>query len=209
MGVESDIISAYLPDASAEDAEAICEEQTLTEAGELDLDGANVNDAGVGIFNPARQVAIAATVDSSTLFTIVGTDEFGNPQTIVTEYTASMAQVITDEYWSTVTSITVSGAATGVTVGNDASFAYLVSPSRARLKGLQYVQGSVTNKVLTVLDGPVERFKCDLVGKGGIQDVRDNQAVVYIPSNGILFDNNMVIYGEQGDFTSLNVFYQR
>jgi hypothetical protein len=208
MGVESDILSAYLPDASAENVDAICETQTLAEAGALELDGSAVTN-GVGIFYPARQAAIVATVGATRLFTIVGTDEFGVAQTVVVEYTAVMSQVITTEYWSTITSITVNGAAADVTVGDDASFAYVVSPSRARLKGLQYVQTSATNKLLTILDGATEKFKCTLVGKGAIADIQDNQAVVYIPQNGILFESNMVIYGEQGDFTSVNIFYQR
>jgi hypothetical protein len=207
MGVESNIKSVLLTDVT-EDVDSICEQQTLAEADDLTIDGVFA-DGGVATLYPARQVAIVATVAATRIFTIVGTDEFGNPQTVAAEYTQVMSQLVTTEYWSTVTSITVNGAATDVTVGDDASFAYVISPSRARLKGLLYVQSSTTDKTLTILDGAKEEFKCTLVGKGGIADIGNYYGVVYIPQDGVLFDTNMVVYGEEGDFSTVNVFYQR
>lgn len=207
MGVESNIKSVLLTDVT-EDVDSICEEQTLAEAGALDIDGAFEED-GIAVLYPARQLAIVATVAATRIFTIVGTNEFGNPQTVAVEYTQVMSQVITTEYWSTVTSITVNGAATDVTVGDDASFAYVISPSRARLKGMIYVQSSTTDKTLTVYDDDIAEFECTLVGKGAIADTGNYSGVVYIPQDGILFDTNMVVYGEEGDFSTVNVFYQR
>lgn len=213
MSVELDLFCEYIPNPDAEDADAVCEQQDLAEAGDLDLDGTVVNDDGVAIFEPARQAAIVCTIPGDApppvLFTIVGKDEFGNAQTVVVEYTAATSQSITAQYWSEISSISCSGAVDDVTVGNDASFAVVISNSRARLKGVNYVQDGTSTKTLEIKNGGAVQFRCDLVGKSGIQDAADSFAVIYIPQNGILFDENMVIYGEVGDFYSVNVFYQR
>jgi len=207
MGVESNIKSVLLTDV-AEDVDSICEQQTLAEADDLTIDGVFA-DGGVATLYPARQVAIVATVAATRIFTIVGTDEFGNAQTVSVEYLQIMSQVVTTQFWSTVTSVSVNGAATDVTVGDDPSFAYVLSPSRARLKGLTYVQDSTTDKTLTIKDGSTETFKCTLVGKGAIADTGNYSEVVNLPDDGILFKQNMVVYGEAGDFSTVNVFYQR
>jgi VCBS repeat-containing protein len=208
MSSDSDIQSLLVSDPSAEDTDAVCETQTKASAGALTLNGAAVT-TGVANFSPARQAAIVATVAATRLFTIVGADEFGRAQTVVVSYTAVMSQVITTEYWSSITSITVSGAAVDVTVGNDASFAAVISASRSRLKGVWYVQGTTTNKSFELTDNGTTRFECVLVGKGGVADVPDSTHNFALPGNGILFENNMVLYGEQGDIGSINFFFQR
>jgi|GEM_PF-2325386 len=57
--------------------------------------------------NPPRRLALTAWDDFSHLgFTIVGTDENGNPQTVVGFRGPNNGTVLTDELWSEVTSIT-------------------------------------------------------------------------------------------------------
>jgi hypothetical protein len=204
----SDIFSTLVVDPSAEDVDAVCETQTLASADDLALDGVAVTD-GVAVFSPARQAAIVATVAATRLFTITGTDELGRAQTVVVEYTNVMAQSITTQYWSTITNIAVNGAAADVTVGNDASFAAVISASRARLMGVWYVQGSETNKTLAVTDDGTTRFQCVMVGKGTVVGASDYSDNFTFPQSGVLFSANMVVYGEQGDFGSVNFFYQR
>jgi hypothetical protein len=88
-----------------------------TPSGAMTLDGAYVS-GGVATFDYARQLAIASDgVDNGITFTVVGTDADGYALTeVVTGPNATTVE--STNYFKTVSSITLSGAAVGtVTVG--------------------------------------------------------------------------------------------
>lgn len=98
--------------ALTNDANGIFEDQTLAQAGDLDLDGALVS-GGVATFNEAQIVAIEGTGNNSGItFTVYGTDADGNSTSqIITGANNGTAK--TTIYFKTVTRVAASGAITG------------------------------------------------------------------------------------------------
>ncbi len=116
----------FVIDTQITDAGGIAEVQDLVAAGDLVLDGAwivggifdvRITYSGVG----ASQIIVGSDDDvSGVLFTVHGTDIFGNPMTeSINGINAN--SVTTNEYFQTVTRISADDAATNVYAGSDGS----------------------------------------------------------------------------------------
>ena len=102
--------------ALTNDANGIFEDQTLADAGALDLDGALVS-GGVATFNEAQIVSINGSGNNSGItFTVTGTDADGN-STSQTITGANNGTAKTTIHFKTVTSVVTSGAVTGNVIG--------------------------------------------------------------------------------------------
>ena len=97
---------------------AVALSQTPLVAGNLTLNGALVT-AGVATFDVARRVAIAsAGADSARVFTLVGTDRYGNAQSETITNVATPTPVNSVKDYLTVTRVSVdAGTAGAITVG--------------------------------------------------------------------------------------------
>lgn len=99
-------------------ANGVCLAQTPGAAGPLTLNGSLVTN-GVATFDNARRVAVADSgADAAVVFTITGTDRYGNKQTdTITGLDASSAYTTLD--FLTVTEVASSAGTTGsITVGS-------------------------------------------------------------------------------------------
>ncbi len=101
------------------DADGICETQTPTEAGYLDLDGILVSDDGTVTLAVAQKLSIAsAGNDTGVTFTVTGRDESRLVEITEVITGANTATATSTTYWKSISSIYVSGAtADAVTVG--------------------------------------------------------------------------------------------
>lgn len=136
----------------------ICLSQTPAGAGALTLNGAAVT-SGVAILDTARRVVVtSAANETGRTFTITGTAANGKVQSeTVTGANAGAAQSVLD--YKTVTSVTISGAASGaITVGTNtvASSRWLRLDEWAHAQvSLQCdVTGTVVYTVQQTLDNP-------------------------------------------------------
>jgi hypothetical protein len=111
---------------SVADDDGVAEVQSLVEAGNLTLDGADVTE-GVATFDIPRKVTITSDTDMRGItLTVVGTDEDGDPLTEgpITGPDAA-ATVTTTGWFSTVTQVSVSAAGTNLKVGKGAGLVIL------------------------------------------------------------------------------------
>lgn len=98
-------------------ANSIALSQTTSGAGNLTLNGASVS-GGIAAFAVPRKIAIASTGNLSTItFTVVGTDRYGNAQSIALAGPNNNT-VTTSQDFATVTQVSVSATVgTAATVG--------------------------------------------------------------------------------------------
>ncbi len=122
-GTETDIGDNGIKPNAADD-DAIAESQSPLAAGNLTLDGADIED-GVATFDVPRKVTLTSDSDNSGVtVTVTGTDENGDAAT--EEITGpDTATVTTTGWFSTVTGIAVDGAATNLKAGKGAGFVVL------------------------------------------------------------------------------------
>jgi len=122
-GTETDIGDNGIKPNAADD-DAVAEVQSPGEAGDLTLDGADV-DAGVATFDVPRKVTLTSDSDTSGVtVTVTGTDENGDVAS--EELTGpDTATVTTTGWFSTVTGISVDAAATNLKAGKGAGLVTL------------------------------------------------------------------------------------
>lgn len=102
---------------AVDDDNGICASQSPTVAGALTMDGALVSGGSVSFVSAHRIVVTSAGDDTGAVFTITGTDYRGEDLIADISGGDSVAST-TDEYFKTVTEVSVDGAtAAGVTVG--------------------------------------------------------------------------------------------
>jgi hypothetical protein len=141
---------------AAASANAIALSQTPGAAGPLTLNGALVTN-GVAVMDTPRQVLIT-TADSTHNFTITGTSVAGDAlsETIVGSAASSYASVLS---YATVTSVTISGAATAaVTVGTNgiatSNWAALDEWASPQVGIQTVVTGTVNYTIQSTYDNP-------------------------------------------------------
>lgn len=104
---------------SAADDDAIAEEQSPGEAGDLTLDGADVSEGAVEFDVPRKVTLTSGSDNSGVTVTLTGTDENGDAAT--EDLTGPNAETVTSTGWfSTITAISVDAAGTNLKAGKAA-----------------------------------------------------------------------------------------
>lgn len=204
----SDIRSKYFAaDATAADADGVCQSQTPAAGGvqNLTINGA-LSSGGVATFVAARLITItSAGADSGRTFTVTGTDVNGFAQTEAITGPATTT-VTGTKYFRTVTQVSVDANTAGaITVGMSNSSVDVIFAGRMRLRGL-YIVNSASAGTVAVRNGGA-------AGAIGVQlgTVADDKAIsdVEMREQGILFaDGGYVAYGANAPaFASITAFY--
>lgn len=198
----SDIESAFI-EAAAADADGISTAATLSEAGNLTINGALAS-GGVVTFDQPRNVTITSAGDDQGItFTVTGTDETGAAQTEV--ITGADTDVATGtSFFATVTQIAASGASAGnVSAGSGTSIAAVIFRGPLRLRGM-YVVNSGTAGTITFRQGS---------GTGAIRmqynttGTADSTEYPSVPDYGILFKEGGYVTYTQTTLSSMTLFY--
>src|SRR5271155_718935 len=114
MSNNAAVVSLALPAAVTN---GIAQSQSPAGAGALTLNGSYVT-GGVAVLGaPARRVLVTQTAGTGVNYVIVGTDRNGRPQTDSSVTLTGSTNAYTMLDFLTVSSVTVSAAATSVTVG--------------------------------------------------------------------------------------------
>lgn len=103
---------------AAPDADGICAAQAVGGAGALSLNGALISGGQYDSTIPFSIEITSTGNESARTFTIVGLDQDGNSQTTTKAGPNATTTVVTDYFWTRITSISIDGAAAGnVSVG--------------------------------------------------------------------------------------------
>ena len=198
----SDVSSTFIAPAVSDD-NGISTDATLSEAGNLSINGALASGGSVTFDQPRNVIITSAGDDSGDTFTVTGTDETGSAQTEA--ITGADTGVATGtKFFATVTQIAASGASAGnVKAGSGTSIAAPIFRGSMRLRGL-YVVNTSSAGTMTFREGSgtgTIRMQYNTVSSANTNSYPD------IPDSGLRFSNGGYITYTQTHMSSLTAFF--
>jgi len=202
----SDVSSTFIAPAVSDD-NGISTDATLSEAGNLSINGALASGGSVTFDQPRNVIITSAGDDSGDTFTVTGTDETGSAQTEA--ITGADTGVATGtKFFATVTQIAASGAVgTNTSVGNAAGTTggqAVVFAGRTRVRGMHITTGGTVGNISYFNSSPISgtslfSFQVATTTKDYIDP--------YIPDDGVLFDSGAFLDLPAGTAVSVTTFF--
>ena len=198
----SDVQATFIEAATSDD-NGISTAATLSEAGDLTINGALASGGSVTFDQPRNVIITSAGDDRGDTFTVTGTDETGAAQTEA--ITGANTDVATgSKFFATVTQIACSGATAGdVEAGSGTSIAAPVFQGSCRLRGL-YVVNTGTAGTITFREtsgtGSI-RMQYNTVASANTTEYPD------IPDSGIRCNAGAYVVYTQTTMSSMTVFF--
>ena len=197
---QTDVLVKSITDTSAADDDRLVTAARPNTSATM----ANTPHAGGGARNVT--VTTTGTGDNAKTCTITGTDVFGDAMTEVITSTSSAETVAGTKYFKTVTAVECSAQyAANLKVGSGSLCAQAVNGSnRIRLKGMSVVSGGTAGTVSFYNGAPEDGtalFTARTIGTAN--DTVDRT----IPSEGVLFEDGMVVEYTVDVTDMLTIFY--
>jgi len=198
----SDVQSTFI-EAAASDDNGISTAATLSEAGNLTINGALADGGSVTFDQPRNVIITSAGDDSGDTFTVTGTDETGTAQTEV--ITGADTGVATgSKYFATVTQIAASGASAGnVEAGSGTAIAAPIFRGSLRLRNFYFVNTGSAGTI-SFNEGSAtgsNRMKFNTIAGANTNAYPD------IGGEGLRFNGGGYVVYTQTNLSSLTVFY--